>query len=610
MSDVGLIASAFSLSYTFSKPAASVLTDVLSSSKLFAAGLLVAAACHVLFSAGHTVGFLALCWSLNGLAQGFGWPSAARLMMNGYPASVRGGYWAIVSAGTNLGGAGAAVALTPVVVGYGWRRAFLVLGVASSAAAVALVLLLTDGSKDGREGGGEAGADGAHGAAAVRADGSIGGTSSRMAEAAAAAAAVVGATHVKGGTAGSGNAYANDSGNGNGNDHGTGCYGNGDHGNDTDPNPADAYRLVYSGTHDDTHLKNIDDAGDSNEDGDRTALLAGTVREGEGKAATIPRTLCSCCASGDGGSGGGSSGSGSGSGGGSGCKIPCLNPSTCAYYRRHVLSNGVMWRLSLAAFFLYLVMQGMSNWGVLFLAHSKGMPALAGNTAFIAYDVGGMLGSLASGRVARKSRSFACLLSSVLCLAGLFLLHEMPTLHGAASVHIGGATQTQHGGAAASDPAVGMRVGETVGGTTGAVGGTVRGTVGLAVSGGSSRAGIFGRTMSIPPPRPPGVPTTYLLVVCGAMCVIGFATHVPKALFGIMVRESSLAVGATGGVWEAVAEAGATAAGWPVGWMLHQGGYGWGAVIRLFAASMVGVCVLALPVNLSYTRERRRVLAV
>ena len=87
-----------------------MLTDVLSSSKLFAAGLLVAAACHVLFSAGHPVGFLALCWSLNGLAQGFGWPSAARLMMNGYPASVRGGYWAIVSAGTNLGGAGAAVA--------------------------------------------------------------------------------------------------------------------------------------------------------------------------------------------------------------------------------------------------------------------------------------------------------------------------------------------------------------------------------------------------------------------------------------------------------------------------------------------------------------------
>ena len=596
MSDVGLIASAFSLSYTFSKPAASVLTDVLSSSKLFAAGLLVAAACHVLFSAGHTVGFLALCWSLNGLAQGFGWPSAARLMMNGYPASVRGGYWAIVSAGTNLGGAGAAVALTPVVVGYGWRRAFLVLGVASSAAAVALVLLLKDGIKDGREGGGEAGADGAHGAAAaIRADGSIVGTSNSVAEAAAAAAAaaVVGATHVKGGTAGNGNAYGNayvnDSGNGNSNDNGTGCYGNG-----TDPNPADA----YSGTHDDTHLKNVDDAGDSNEDGDRTALLAGTVREG--KAATIPRTLCSCCASGDGGSGGGS-------------KIPCLNPSTCAYYRKHVLSNGVMWRLSLAAFFLYLVMQGMSNWGVLFLAHSKGMPALAGNTAFIAYDVGGMLGSLASGRVSRKSRSFACLLSSVLCLAGLFLLHEMPTLHGAASAHIGGAMQAQHG-AAASDPTVGMSVGGTVGATTGAVGvtvgRTVGGTVGVAVSGGSSRVGIFGRTMSIPPPRPAGVPTTYLLLVCGAMCVIGFATHVPKALFGIMVRESSLAVGATGGVWEAVAEAGATAAGWPVGWMLHQGGYGWGAVIRLFAASMVGVCVLALPVNLSYTRERRRVLAV
>ena len=294
-----------------------------------------------------------------------------------------------------------------------------------------------------------------------------------------------------------------------------------------------------------------------------------------------------------------------------------MNPSTCVYYRKHVLSNGVMWRLSLAAFFLYLVMQGMSNWGVLFLAHSKGMPALAGNTAFIAYDVGGMLGSLASGRVSRKSRSFACLLSSVLCLAGLFLLHEMPTLHGAASAHIGGAMQgvmqAQHG-AAASDPAVGMSVGGTVEGTTGAVGvtvgRTVGGTVGVAVSGGSSRVGIFGRTMSIPPPRPAGVPTTYLLLVCGAMCVIGFATHVPKALFGIMVRESSLAVGATGGVWEAVAEAGATAAGWPVGWMLHQGGYGWGAVIRLFAASMVGVCVLALPVNLSYTRERRRVLAV
>ena len=67
--DLGVIASSFSLCYALAKPLFSLGTDFVSSRTLFAAGLAVAGAAHVLFSRGATLAALCVCWGANGFAQ-------------------------------------------------------------------------------------------------------------------------------------------------------------------------------------------------------------------------------------------------------------------------------------------------------------------------------------------------------------------------------------------------------------------------------------------------------------------------------------------------------------------------------------------------------------
>jgi OPA family sugar phosphate sensor protein UhpC-like MFS transporter len=123
--ELGFIASSMSLCYTMSKGAASILTDFMSNRKLFACGLALTGLSHAAFSFGKSVNFFALCWGLNGMFQGAGWPAAARLLVIWYPANIRPQYWAIVCSGTNFGGAMAPLILMLMP----WRVGFFALGV-------------------------------------------------------------------------------------------------------------------------------------------------------------------------------------------------------------------------------------------------------------------------------------------------------------------------------------------------------------------------------------------------------------------------------------------------------------------------------------------------
>ena len=123
-SQLGAMASFMSLSYTLSKPIVGVASDFVSNRKMFAFGLALTGAAQFGFGNGQSFGFFCLCQSLNGLFQGAGWPSAAKLLVVWFPVSVRATYWSIICAGTNLGGAVAPLFLVLLP----WRTGFALLG--------------------------------------------------------------------------------------------------------------------------------------------------------------------------------------------------------------------------------------------------------------------------------------------------------------------------------------------------------------------------------------------------------------------------------------------------------------------------------------------------
>ena len=90
---VGLIASSQNLAYAISKFLGGIASDRLSSKLLFSLGLLVSGLATILFSYSSSVTVFTICWFMNGLAQGAGWPSIAKLLKNWFSPSELGTWW-------------------------------------------------------------------------------------------------------------------------------------------------------------------------------------------------------------------------------------------------------------------------------------------------------------------------------------------------------------------------------------------------------------------------------------------------------------------------------------------------------------------------------------
>lgn len=63
----------------------------------------------------------------------------------------------------------------------------------------------------------------------------------------------------------------------------------------------------------------------------------------------------------------------------------------------YVLKNKYIWLLSIAYFFVYLIRQAINDWSQLFLIETKGYSTVVAGTCVGVFEVGGFLGSLASG---------------------------------------------------------------------------------------------------------------------------------------------------------------------------------------------------------------------
>ncbi|KAG8192200.1 hypothetical protein JTE90_009962 [Oedothorax gibbosus] len=129
----GMIMSCQSGAFAISKFIAGVLSDRTNPRHVFIVGLLVGGIATVLFSTVPVSSILILCglWFLNGVAQGCGWPSCAKIIRQRASPTQFGTLWSILSSSINVAGSLAPFISSYIVLHYGWRASVFTSGIIS-----------------------------------------------------------------------------------------------------------------------------------------------------------------------------------------------------------------------------------------------------------------------------------------------------------------------------------------------------------------------------------------------------------------------------------------------------------------------------------------------
>jgi OPA family sugar phosphate sensor protein UhpC-like MFS transporter len=130
-SDLGILASIFSLTYAASKFMSGMISDRSNPRFFMSIGLILTGVCNILFGMTSSILFFALFWGLNGWFQGFGAPPCARLLSYWYSHKERGTWWGIWNTSHNIGGALIAVVAAACAQYWGWRYSLYIPGVVS-----------------------------------------------------------------------------------------------------------------------------------------------------------------------------------------------------------------------------------------------------------------------------------------------------------------------------------------------------------------------------------------------------------------------------------------------------------------------------------------------
>jgi len=64
---------------------------------------------------------------------------------------------------------------------------------------------------------------------------------------------------------------------------------------------------------------------------------------------------------------------------------------------QYVLNNSYIWILATVYFFIYVIRQGVTDWGVLYLIEAKQYTKILASSCIVSFEVGGFCGSLAAG---------------------------------------------------------------------------------------------------------------------------------------------------------------------------------------------------------------------
>lgn len=142
--DLGFLGTILYVSYGLSKFGSGILSDKANPRYVMGIGLILTGLCNLFFGMSSSLLFFAIFWGLNGVFQGWGWPSCTKLLMHWYSRSERGRWWSLHSTSHNLGGA-----LIPLIAAFaathwGWRAALWVPAVICMVAGLWLIRQLRD----------------------------------------------------------------------------------------------------------------------------------------------------------------------------------------------------------------------------------------------------------------------------------------------------------------------------------------------------------------------------------------------------------------------------------------------------------------------------------
>lgn len=142
---LGDILAITAISYGLSKFIMGSVSDRSDPRKFMAAGLLLTACCNFAFGmVGNYYAHLVL-WSINGFAQGMGWPPCGRSMGHWFSEAERGLTFSIWNTSQNVGGGAAGLLAAWAVTRYGgWQYAFIAPGILASIGSIYLFWRLRD----------------------------------------------------------------------------------------------------------------------------------------------------------------------------------------------------------------------------------------------------------------------------------------------------------------------------------------------------------------------------------------------------------------------------------------------------------------------------------
>lgn len=144
LTSIGVITSIFPLCYGCSKFVSGVVGDVLSPSVMLGGGLIATGLVNILFGASSTLPLFCLLWACNGILQGFGAPSCAKILTSWFAAKERGTYWGMWNIAHNLGGFAAPILAGTAARVLGWSWGLWAPGIIGVVFGTIIVLTLKD----------------------------------------------------------------------------------------------------------------------------------------------------------------------------------------------------------------------------------------------------------------------------------------------------------------------------------------------------------------------------------------------------------------------------------------------------------------------------------
>lgn len=141
---VGFVLTLQNFAYLLSKFFGGLLSDRLSPRLLFASGLVVSGLASFLFSLADNGFIFSICWFINGLAQGVGWPAIAKLLKNWFDPIQLGTWWSLASTSSNFAGVVTPFFAQKIIREQGWRNYLALIGVFSAAVGVSCWLFMED----------------------------------------------------------------------------------------------------------------------------------------------------------------------------------------------------------------------------------------------------------------------------------------------------------------------------------------------------------------------------------------------------------------------------------------------------------------------------------